>query len=573
MRTERNLASQFLSPRSRIAFLAGLVALSIPTRAQTVQVILKEKDYILGGGPIQFVSKLAVTDRGLPFEEVIFNTTNNAEDVALLRNGFLSISESTPVLVPGGSIRTFEDLAVDRYGNVAWPLTLQNTPGGQPVDAGIYWNTVNLVLEAGPCTAPQVAPGTTYTKFEGVRVNDNGLLLCIGDVNDLTISGLEDAIFLLQTDGKGNLLSESVVVQDTRVYSTFTTGITATGFAQNSLALNNRGDWMAQVVVGPPNTTDTGILLNGTVIVREGDPAPVPPIPIVRTFSDMRDPELDLNDFGEYVFNAILDTSDTNSNSMIVKGNVATGNQKFIQEGNTFLAIAPSNVLQFDSAPVYIANSGDVFWYCRSNGTASQDTFYWRNFDVIVQEGVTFVGSEIVSTLRGTAYAFHASRSGRFWIGEVTLQNSGDAVLLADFGAVVPVPGCLANPSQLTHVFGDARAGQSISLQMDQAQALGALPLLYFSTQPAVSNNSVISCGLPSKFGEILIGVGAGQLAGRLRGGPYAGVPVTFTINIPNDPALVDQIYWLQGMFWDVPKTSGQAIRLTNGMYVEIGAP
>jgi hypothetical protein len=390
---------------------------------------------------------------------------------------------------------------------------------------------------------------------------------------------VDDVVLLLRTDGKGQVLSASAVVLEDQVFPPFTATTADKGGMPHSIAINDRGDWMAQIVTAPPTTVDTGVLLNGIVVAREGSPAPVPPIPNPRTFSDMRDPELDLNDFGEYVINTILDVNvndpaSFNSNSLVVRGTVAGGIQKWVQEGNTFPAISPFNVMQFDSAPVYIANSGDVFWYCKTTNSApAQDQYIFRNLETIVQEGVTDVEGEVISGVRGTAYSYHISRSGRFWVGEVSLQNSGDAVIMADFGAVVPVPGCSGNQGKLTKVLGDARAGETLTLQMDQAQGLGVVPLIFFSTAPAVSP-SVIACGRSSAFGEILIGLGAGQLQGRLRGAPYAGLPPLFNIPIPNDPGLVDLIYWTQGLFWDVQKTTGQApLRLTNGLYIEIGAP
>jgi hypothetical protein len=582
MRIARNPARRRPSTRP-LAALLGLVALAslgAPSRAQSLETILRSNQYILGGGPVQFVSKLAVTERGLAFVEVVLNASSPAEDKAVLRNGFLSILESTPILVPGGTIKDFDDIAVDRNGNIAWPLTLQDTPGGNADDTGVYWNTVNLLLEGGVSTAPEVAAGSVYTKFEAVRVNNGGMVLVTGDVRQGAAGTVaDDGVFLLRTDGKGKVLSESAIVLERQVFPPFTTGMVDKSGMPHSIAINDRGDWMAQIVAGfgAPNNADTGVLLNGIVVAREGSPAPVPPIPNPRTFADMLHPEIDLNDFGEYVINTILDLNvndpvSFNSNSLVVRGSVATGNQKWVQEGNTFPAITPFAVQQFDSAPIYISNGGDVFWYCKTTSTAaSTDQFYFRNLDTIVQEGVTNVEGDVVSAVRGTSYSYHISRSGRFWVAEVSLQNSGDAVILGDFGAVVPVPGCSGNAGKLTKVLGDARAGQTLSLQMDQAQGLGVTPLIFFSTAPAVSP-SVIACGRPTQFGEILIGLGP-QLQGRLRGPNYTGLPPLFNIPIPNDPALVDLIYWTQGLFLDASGSTGEGVRLTNGLYIEIGAP
>ena len=146
-------------------------------------------------------------------------------------------------------------------------------------------------------------------------------------------------------------------------------------------------------------------------------------------------------------------------------------------------------------------------------------------------------------------------------------------MLLVDFGAVVPVPGCSNNPSRLEKLTGDARPNASLTFQMSLPQGAGVTPLLFFSTAPAVEEGA-LACGLNTSFGELLIGLGGGQLIGRLRGATSTGSTTPFLVKIPNDPNLVDQKLWMQGAFWDAANVApGPVFSLTNGMYLEIGAP
>ena len=243
-----------------------------------------------------------------------------------------------------------------------------------------------------------------------------------------------------------------------------------------------------------------------------------------------------------------------------------------MREGDTFPAISPFQVIRFDAAPVFIANSGDVFWYSLFNNPDSNaNQAYFRNQEVIVQEGQLIEGN-VVTSIRSNANAFHASPGGRFWIGEVALQRVGEALLFADFGLVVPVPGCFGNAGSLTNLAGMAITGGSLTLGMDDAQAIGVTPVIYLSTSPAILGSD---CGINTSLGEVLIGLGGGRIVGKLTGPGWDGrSPSRFNLSLPPDPNLVDQEFYGQGLWWDIPGTSGaERFRLTNGLRIEVGAP
>ena len=119
-------------------------------------------------------------------------------------------------------------------------------------------------------------------------------------------------------------------------------------------------------------------------------------------------------------------------------------------EGDTLPAIAPDVILNFGAAPpYYYTNSGDLFWSCTTNAAASQDQYYFRNKQIIVREGGKIGSGETVKALWAAAYAYDVSPNGRFFLGKVTLDSGGDALFLADFGAIVPTPGCSGNPGTM----------------------------------------------------------------------------------------------------------------------------
>ncbi len=373
---------------------------------------------------------------------------------------------------------------------------------------------------------------------------------------------------MFDVDALGNVISENILLRKGDPVPGYPELMKGTSAAVTSIAYSNRGEWIGQISVDTPNSqADTIVLVNGIPIAREGEPSVISG----RTWDDFRDPRVDINDLGDYVWTAFLDRGPggnlTSDRPMIMKNGA-----KFIQADDTFPAISPITINSFRSAPVFIANTGDVFWLAETNNpAANQDTMFLRNFDILVQEGVSRVGGALVSGMNNKGEGFHVSRSGRFWVAEVELQGQGETLLLIDFGAVIPIPGCVGNPATMVKTSGEALIGDTVTLELDGAQGLGVTPMVFFSAGPAIPGSQ---CGINSKFGEILIGLGAGTLLGKVVEAPYAGSPVSVVLNLPPDPSLVDMKFWTQGVFWDVAGTTGgPAIQLTNGLQFQIGSP
>ena len=116
---------------------------------------------------------------------------------------------------------------------------------------------------------------------------------------------------------------------------------------------------------------------------------------------------------------------------------------------------------------------------------------------------------------------------------------------------------------------GPFRPGTTVTFEMDDGQGGGAF--LVLSTAPAIVGSP---CGIPAPFGEILIGLGPGNVAGALFGRSTNGSPVRVQLAIPPDPSLVDRKLWGQGALLGRGRgQGGRGIALTNGVEIEIGAP
>jgi len=269
---------------------------------------------------------------------------------------------------------------------------------------------------------------------------------------------------------------------------------------------------------------------------------------------------LDVNDFGSYVYTGAL-YGNTDSDYVIVKDG-----QKFVQEGDVLASLgAPLD--HRNSAPVYLTNSGDLYWMAELRNTpASENAAYMRNHEVIVRRGRTLLDGQLVTDIRNEKNAFHVSCDGRFWIGEVVLEDVGEALALTDFGLAVPVPGRERNLGTLELGSGDVLVGETVAWRLDNGQAPNLATVLVFSDRPPRPNSSL---GILTQFGEILTGPPAFVLIGPT----WSGAPVDIPGTIPNDLTLVDSPWFGQGAFIDLTLTSSEPVRLTNGLRLELGAP
>jgi len=552
--------------------LAGAVALlAPPSAAQSTSIVLRKGQPILGaGGDVKSFKKIAVTDTGVFFANVATTGPGSSDDVILL-NGFLSIPEGAQVGQPTGAlIQSFLDLDVNSFGFVGWPLDLDT--GSNDDDAGIYWNTLLLSQEGQPVVADNVmgtplTAGTVYDRFNVAKINDRNSVLWSGKLDDPSFNGSEDSLVLIKTDGAGVLVSEEILLMQD--YPLQLTGETVSDVGDNPhlLSLNNADEYLVMLKVDINDTENDSMLLkNGEILVREGEPAGLG----TRVWTDLGGVKLNMNDFGETITTAFMDGNSSSNATLLYNGQI------YAQEGQVYPAIAPFAVSRFDASPQFIGNCGNLYWYVKSNEGTSTDQYILRNQDVIIQENVTTVDGETITFIKSVSYSYHVSNSGRFLVADVQNGNSDSMMILADFGTHFALPGCEAKPASLTKISGEAQLGSTIFIEMDGGQGVGVLPIVYWSLgnggDPALSSG--VQCGRPSPFGELMVDFSPAKRLGVQRPSPFNGNPITLQIDIPNDPALVNLRAYGQGLFWDVGDIyGGPTFALTDGYYVEIGAP
>ena len=149
------------------------------------------------------------------------------------------------------------------------------------------------------------------------------------------------------------------------------------------------------------------------------------------------------------------------------------------------------------------------------------------------------------------------------------VENVGETVLFVDFGLVIPIPGCHANPGRLSLADGLALPGDHLTLAMDNGQAAGVRPILFFSSAPSVPDSP---CGTVTPFGELLIDLGS--RFGRVLLPTWDGTNASSVdLPLPNDVALINAELYVQGLFVDINRTAAEDFRATNALRIQIGAP
>jgi len=436
-------------------------------------------------------------------------------------------------------------------------------------DGGAYFNSSLVLQESMISTAPEFSAGTPWLSNFNVRLNDNHQMLCHGSVNDPDIpTGGDQAMVLVTLDEDGHLLGESAIMKEDDLLPGQTDLIQAFGTQSRSVDFNNHGDLICFVDTQDQSTEDGNIYktLNGVPVglAREGHTSPVPG----RDWSSLLNPSVALNDDGGHAFIGVLE-GDAATKSLPVRNG-----EPFIQQGDRIPALSPWGVENFHTAPIFLSNTGDLFWFCMTDDSDREsDTAIFRNLDPLIQEGHTWIDGQIVDTLWVFGETFYVSPNGRYMIFRAVLDDGLDGAFLLDMGLVAPMAECSGNEGSLSHVAGLPLLEETLELEMTAGQTFGVTPVLMLSTDPIAGWPP---CGLPIPAGELLLDFT------RVNGNPFfydvgipwAGQPISFYLPIPDEALLIGSSVFAQGLFWAIGNMHPEEkLRLTGGIHITIVAP
>lgn len=394
---------------------AALLALATTGSAQ-IQALVLEGDTVPGVGNVTVIRNIAINDGGDWLAEVRTDNPSTASDVCVLKNGQLFLREGQSLSnPPGATISNFDSMTIDNQGNTAMNLDLGGLPANR--NSGVFWNDKLVLQEGDVSTSPVFTSGTIYKEFREVQINNANQIMVVAIVEDPQIAGTDErAIMVLDVDAQGNLVGETKVIVETDTIATGAYPFVETSSFAHHFGFNDLGQVMYYARCDTGNGgNDDYVMLDQLAIVEEGLPSPI----AGRNWGSTTTPECDINNNGDWVMAAVLGGGTADDQIILKNG------QKVIQEGDPVPGM-PAFVIQgFVSAPVEIAENGDIVWYGDwDDPNTSRDSGIFVNTNLVVQEGVTQVGTNTIKSLVGLVDGFHLSYSGNFLIFEAELDNN-----------------------------------------------------------------------------------------------------------------------------------------------------
>jgi hypothetical protein len=529
----------------RHAVLATL-ALAVPaatSSAQTIEPLIVEGDAL---GPFLTAGRIldfAVNEQGAWTARVSNPVVWGAD--LLLVDGEVELQTSKLYVPLLDVVTNMYPADLDPSGVLVVPMDFTWLPSGLFRDGAIALD------------AEDVLGGLPWRSFSAVAAGGDGALLVRGTV-ELPAHGYEvGALAKVTLDPSGALLAqEPLAIQGLDLLGLGTCkqlSVTRDGFAL---------DADGGTVFAAETATGGCIVVDGSVLAKDGDPSPLPG----STLEGLAGASVDRA--GEHVAFTCDLSPHPNPRAILRDGELV------VREGGFFPAILPYVVESID-AGVRVTERGEVFWRGTIDyGDPAIAGGLFRDERRIVQEGVSTVDGVAVQRLDSpywaTPFEPDASPDGRYVAFWAELADGREGVFRLDLGAAEPVPGCLGNPGSLALMDSLLVPGGEIALALDAAQAPGALAFA------AVSNATLVGasgCGiaLPG-FGEILIDLAPPHLLLLAAGGAWDGAAVEVTIVVPADPVLAGLELFAQGAFVDVSATPSEPLRVTNGLALVLGS-
>ncbi|MCI0635779.1 MAG: hypothetical protein L0206_17960, partial [Actinobacteria bacterium] len=347
---------------------------------------------------------------------------------------------------------------------------------------GVYFGATPLLTDAAP-PPPPFTLGSTYKYFADSKINDARLVLASLTVNDPATAAItDDAMMLLQADAAGTLSTYTVLAMEGLLIPGLPGPVYDVADDRRRFDLNAAGDALFYV------EADVGaILLNTSVLVKSGDQSPV----FGSTYS-ISDSSVALGDGGHYAFIGAYE------------GGLALvfGGAEVAQVGKPMPGLPQFELESFGGRFLDIDENGRLLWFADwSDPDETRDTAIVRDHELLVQEGVSLAGGQVVDVLIGD---FGISSNGRYLVYTAKFVDGSSGAFVLDLaGGVTPFSGCAPNPALLETPVG-VEPGGIFSVNLKQPQSDLASGFLAVATSYATSPGA---CGiLVPGIGEVLIG-------------------------------------------------------------------
>jgi len=391
------------------------------------QVFVQNESVLLNNDEIALITAfggLGVNNSGQKLIQIDTSAPDANFDFAVFLESAMVFQEGSPI--PGQptlSFSTSDSIHLNDSGNRAWNLGIRNATS--TTDSGLFFNSTLVLQEGSFSASPTFSPNTPYIGFFETLIDNNNDFFVMASIDDPGIASTVDrAAVVFDYNAATNTFTETVLFKEGDQPPSLLAPIADFSTGPESMARSSNGQYQMLIAEVAGGLSDA-IFLNSTVVAREGDPSPIPG----RNYRVLNDVPLDVNNAGQYVIRATLDGA--TSDDMVILKN---GSTLIAREGAPVPGLPQFTLTGFGSGPVLIDDTGSVTWFGDwDDPDTTRDRGLFRDNVLILQEGVTIVGTETVVEILGVSQGYDQSPDGRFVLVKVRYANSIDAVLLLDF--------------------------------------------------------------------------------------------------------------------------------------------
>jgi hypothetical protein len=409
--------------QARFSIALAALALTLPASPQTIQKIVETGDALSGMGNVTVIQGPTVNDQGQAIVYVVTDNSNPSLNTALLdKTGTPIFVEGHALSQPSGAaISSFSGGVVNPSTNGPWVylLGMSGTSGTSDDEGYFYGPNPDLALqESSISLAPQFPAGSKYVSMLTPYINDSLQVAFHTMIDDPNIAGTFNTRAVMVVDLLNGTHQALIKQGDIPPGQSF--AISSFTWDAHAMAFNNAGQvmWGGEIVSAP--ATNQILYLGLTEVAQKGDPSP-----FGSTYLNVSTSTLgcDLNNQGEYVFLCTLGNTGRAINR---------NGEAFVQSGEILPDIEPYALSEFGQG-IFIGDDGRVFWtglWNRPDGT--QVTGLFVDYSLLIEEGVTEIGGQVVADLAGLDRHIALSRSGQYVVFLATLQNGVKGAYLID---------------------------------------------------------------------------------------------------------------------------------------------